>query len=162
MFAFHLHRIADTFIQTHQIKTHKTGIHRLWMTWTPVKSDSFHFKIGKICLSLTAVGYSKTVRHFQVVDVGRQSEFRGAKLNHPYPKRAVLLVRAPWKESPWNPNITISYTCTLCSGKRHFPRKCSQHFTQNGFFFFEVVFMFELMGIHTNLNTGWASMHASP
>lgn len=50
--------------------------------------------------ALTAVGDRETVGHFQIVNVGRQSEFRGAELNHPYPKRAVLLIRAPRKQTP--------------------------------------------------------------
>lgn len=53
-------------------------------------------------LSLTAVGDGKAVGHFQIVNVRRQPEFRGAKLNHSYPKRAVFLVRAPWKQAPCN------------------------------------------------------------
>ena len=65
---------------------------------------------------LTTIGDGETVRHFQIVNVRRQSEFRSAKLNHPYPKRAVLLVRAPWKESPWNRNIKKKY-------QLHLPKK---------------------------------------
>lgn len=61
--------------------------------------DSFQ-KGRKHIFALTAVGNSKTVRHFQIVNVRCQSEFRGAKLNHSYPKCAVLLIRAPWKKSP--------------------------------------------------------------
>lgn len=53
-------------------------------------------------LSLTAVGDGKTVGHFQIVNVRRQPEFGGAKLNHSYPKRAVFLIRAPWKQAPCN------------------------------------------------------------
>lgn len=55
---------------------------------------------GGRCLALTAVGDSETVGHFQIVNVRRQSEFRGAKLNHSYPKCAVLLIRAPRKQPP--------------------------------------------------------------
>lgn len=50
--------------------------------------------------ALTAVGDRETVGHLQIVNVGRQSEFRGAELNHPYPKRAVLLISAPRKQTP--------------------------------------------------------------
>ncbi len=64
------------------------------------KKDSLILKGWEILWLLTAVGNSKTVRHFQIVNVRRQSEFRGAKLNHSYPKCAVLLIRAPWKKSP--------------------------------------------------------------
>lgn len=57
-------------------------------------------EVTLLALALTAVGDRETVGHFQIVNVGRQSEFRGAELNHPYPKRAVLLIRAPRKQTP--------------------------------------------------------------
>ena len=89
-------------------KAHNTGINISWMRW------KIHFKKerrgwGIFFLALTAVGNSETVRHFQIVNVRRQSEFRGAKLNHSYPKRAVLLIRAPRKKSPWKPTQNISH-----------------------------------------------------
>lgn len=91
---------TDTFIQT---APHQNAQYRYehFMDSKHLQERFIHFKKREeIFLSLTAVGYSKTVRHFQIVNVGRQSEFRGAKLNHSYPKCAVLLIRAPWKESP--------------------------------------------------------------
>lgn len=106
-------RIGELIVKAHTFTQRRTsqnmGINILRMTWTlarKIHSRSyfppfFFFKWGEI-LSLTAVGNSKTVRHFQIVNVRRQSEFRGAKLNHSYPKCAVLLIRAPWKQSPWN------------------------------------------------------------
>lgn len=81
------------------------------------KTDSFGFCL-KCVFPLTAVGNSKTVRHFQIVNVRRQSEFRGAKLNHSYPKCAVLLIRTPWKKSPWNRH-RIAVKLAQFSTKRH-------------------------------------------
>lgn len=79
------------------------------------ETGSFFWEHGKQSWSLTAVGNGKAVRHLQIVNVRRQSEFRGAELNHSYPKRAVLLIRAPWKQTPWNrQQRAISY-CTFDS-----------------------------------------------
>lgn len=102
------------------------------MTW---KMMFFIKKIYIYFLSLTAVGYSKTVRHFQIVNVGRQSEFWGAKLNHSYPKCAVLLIRTPWKESSWKPKCKHQLTlCILFSCKTHFAHK-KMLFYPSRFFF---------------------------
>lgn len=49
---------------------------------------------------LTGVGDGEAVGHLQVVDVGSQPELRGGKLNHPYPKGAVLLIGAPREQPP--------------------------------------------------------------
>ena len=98
--------------------------------------------VGNIFLALTAVGNSETVRHFQIVNVRRQSEFRGAKLNHSYPKRAVLLIRTPRKKSPWKPTQNISHNCHTII------------FTHRFYAFFSLG--------PTDLNTGRASERASP
>lgn len=90
-----------------------------------------------MCLSLTTIGNSKTVRHFQIVNVRRQPEFRGAKLNHSYPKCAVLLIRASWKESPWNRNTNrLSATLAQCSVMWHI----FNHLSVNGFMWKSLVF----------------------
>lgn len=71
--------------------------------WVKQKTRERVVGVGVVSLfaqTLTAVGDRETVGHFQIVNVGRQSEFRGAKLNHPYPKRAVLLIRTPRKQTP--------------------------------------------------------------
>ena len=48
---------------------------------------------------LTAVGDGEAVGHLQVVDVRREAELGGAKLKHPDPKGAVLLVCSPGEEA---------------------------------------------------------------
>lgn len=49
---------------------------------------------------LTGVGDGEAVGDLQVVDVRREPELRGGKLNHAYPKRTVLLVGAPREQPP--------------------------------------------------------------
>lgn len=133
----------DAFIQS-LIKTHNWHQHVMDDTSSWGRFRQVHMKKrGEMCLSLTAVGNSKTVRHFQIVNVRRQSEFRGAKLNHSYPKCAVLLIRAPWKKSPWNRH-KIPVTLSQFPTARHiFQTICSFAFyaqirsflAYSGFFF---------------------------
>lgn len=125
-------------------------------------------------LSLTTVGHGETVRHFQIVDVRRQSEFRSAKLNHSYPKRAVLLVRAPRKESPWRRQHITNYTrdTNVPRDKKTFAKPnffssssssspSFSHFTHSVFAFPP---KWELMDIHVYRDTyrsgHWASLRA--
>lgn len=106
-------------------------------------------------LLLTAVGYSKTVGHLQVVNMGCESEFQGAKLNHSYPKRAVLLIRASWKKPPWygqNSQLLSSHTsCERRGGYSGSELHNSSHLVWA-----------DRWRLLTYLNTGRASERAAP
>lgn len=118
--------------------------------------------------ALTAVGDRETVGHFQIVNVGRESEFRGAELNHPYPKGAVLLVGAPREQTPCGATRGrwLSIKTCLGSHREAHTRQDSSHTGKKRTFLFSLLApplpTPHSMWTPTDLNAGRAPQRAPP